>query len=177
MSVGCAVTATRSPHKAAAVSCKDSTHHKGRAKDDEGSTPVYVFVYFFRLLSSRAPQTRKRLLILSLSVMPNSLCFNQRPAINECFQYLTTVPPSIECSVSCCGDALNFVTALLCFQTGVGSFPQGGGLRPEGGVVEGAWTELFLGWGGCMILFLFVVRVCVPPAHEYRNTKIMIDDG
>lgn len=70
---------------------------------------------------------------------------------------LTTVQPSIECSVSC--GSLNFLTALLCFQIlGGGAHAQmGASFRQSGG----AGTELFLGrvdgWGGCMIF----VPVCL----------------
>lgn len=61
---------------------------------------------------------------------------------------LTTVQPSIECSVSCGGGSLNFLTAFLCFQMGGAHAQAGAPSKRGGGVSGGAWLELFLELGG-----------------------------
>lgn len=141
-----------------------------RTRQSEGFTgsTTSVWLYFFifhlvQLLSSLKPQTTKRL--LRSSVTPNSRYLTNVQLFNECFQYLTTVQPSIECSVSCRGDSQNFLTAFLCFQRGNPcpdwSFKQ---------CVMVEWRrelgqKFYWDGGGCMILFLFVCaqeeRVCM----------------
>lgn len=110
----------------------------------------YFFIFHLvQLLSSLKPQTTIRL--LRSSVTPNSRYLTNVQLFNECFQYLTTVQPSIECSASCRGGSQDLLTAFLCFQRG-NPFPD---WFSKQYVMVGWWRELgqkfYWDGGECMI--------------------------
>lgn len=92
-------------------------------RDDSPSD--FILLGFFQLLKQNKTKTRYTLKPQKpLEVFGDAkthFVLNNIQLFNECFQYLTTVLPSIECSVSHRGDTLDFLNSLfLCFFKGEG---------------------------------------------------------
>lgn len=77
---------------------------------------LFIFGFFQLLKQTKTHYTLKPQKPLEVfGDAKTHFVLNNIQLFNECFQYLTTVLPSIECSVGCCGNALNFLNSLFVF--------------------------------------------------------------